>query len=92
MTTATSRSSGPATTWSPTCRPRARPAGPNIIQQCLDAGLIDEVHIELVPVLHRDGIRFFGDLAHAPVMFDDPTIIAGTHVTHLRYKVRRTAH
>jgi dihydrofolate reductase len=64
-------------------------AGPNVIQQCLNLGLIDELHVELVPVLLGDGIRFFGDLAHSPVVLDDPTVIEGTHVTHLAYKVRR---
>jgi dihydrofolate reductase len=64
-------------------------AGPNVIQQCLNLGLIDELHVELVPVLLGDGIRFFGELAHPPVVLDDPTVIEGKHVTHLTYKVRR---
>lgn len=33
--------------------------GPNVAQQCLNAGLLDEVRIELVPVLLGEGIRFF---------------------------------
>ncbi|HEV8296286.1 MAG TPA: hypothetical protein VGQ20_03285 [Acidimicrobiales bacterium] len=66
-------------------------AGPSIIQECLDAELVDVVHIELVPVLLGDGIRFFGDLANPPVMLEDPTVIEGSRVTHLAYKVRRAA-
>jgi dihydrofolate reductase len=64
-------------------------AGPNVIQQCLNARLLDEVTIELVPVLLGEGIRFFDNLADPPVMFENPTIIEGDRVTHLRYRVRR---
>jgi dihydrofolate reductase len=31
--------------------------GPNIAQQCLDLGLLDEVRVDLVPVLLGEGIR-----------------------------------
>lgn len=62
--------------------------GPNVAQQCLDAGLIDEVHIQLVPVLLGEGIRFFDGVHGAPVALDDPTVIEGRRVTHLRYRVQ----
>jgi dihydrofolate reductase len=65
-------------------------AGPNVAQQCLNLGLLDEVRIELVPVLLGDGIRFFDHVQHAPVMFDDPTVVVGERVTHLCYRVRST--
>lgn len=61
-------------------------AGPAIAQQCINAGLLDEVHIELVPVLLGQGIRFFDHLQR-PVVLDDPTIIVGRRVTHLVYRV-----
>jgi dihydrofolate reductase len=64
-------------------------AGPNIAQQCLNLGLLDEVRVDLVPVLLGDGIRFFDNLARAPSMFDDPEITEGDRVLHLRYLVRR---
>jgi dihydrofolate reductase len=64
-------------------------AGPAIAQQCINAGLLDEVHIELVPVLLGNGIRFF-DHVQRPVVFDDPTIIVGRRVTHLVYRVHCT--
>jgi dihydrofolate reductase len=65
-------------------------AGPNVIQQCLNLGLLDEVGIDLAPVLLGDGIRFFDNLTAAPVLFENPTVIEGDRVTHLHYKVRRT--
>ena len=42
-------------------------AGPNVIQQCINLGLMDEICISLVPVLIGDGIPFFGKLTKSPV-------------------------
>jgi dihydrofolate reductase len=64
-------------------------AGPSVIQQALNLGLVDEIAVDLAPVLLGSGIRFFGELAHSPVLLDDPEIIEGTRVTHLRFRVRR---
>ncbi len=63
-------------------------AGPAIIQQALDLDLVDEIAVDLAPVLLGTGIRFFGEFAHAPVLLDDPTVIEGARVTHLRFRVR----
>jgi dihydrofolate reductase len=62
-------------------------AGPNIAQQCLNAGLLDEVWIDLVPVFLGEGIRYFADLT--PGFLENPRVIEGDRVTHLRYRVRR---
>lgn len=63
-------------------------AGPAIIQQALDLDLVDEIAVDLAPVLLGKGIRFFGELAHAPVLLDDPEVTESTRVTHLRFRVR----
>ena len=63
--------------------------GPNVIGQALDLGLVDEIAVDLAPVLLGAGIRFFCDLVHAPVLLDDPEVVPGSRVTHLRYRVRR---
>ena len=63
--------------------------GGNIARQCLDAGLLDEIWVELVPVLLGGGVKFFDQLEHAPVLLDGPEITEGKDVTHLRYRVRR---
>jgi hypothetical protein len=65
-------------------------ASASIAAQALDLGLVDEVSISLVPVLMSEGIPYFANLARAPHRFDDPVIIPGSRVTHLRYAVRRT--
>jgi dihydrofolate reductase len=63
-------------------------ASANIAQQCLNAGLLDEIRVDLIPVLLGDGIRFFDLLKGTPVHLDDPKVIEGTGVTHLHYRVR----
>jgi len=64
-------------------------ASPTIAQQCLDAGLLDAIQVSLVPVLLGAGIPFFQNLQRSPVMLEDPEVIEGRRVTHLRYRVRR---
>jgi dihydrofolate reductase len=63
--------------------------GGTIARQCLDAGLLDEVFVDLVPVLLGGGTPFFDELASAPIELEGPVSIAqGIDVTHLRYRVR----
>lgn len=64
-------------------------AGPNIAQQCLDLGLLDEIWFDLVPVVLGGGTRYFDEFSTGAVLLDGPDIIEGTRVTHLRYLVRR---
>ncbi len=63
--------------------------GGTIARQCLEAGLLDEVWVDLVPVLLGGGTPFFGALTNAPVELDGPvSVVAGDRVMHLRYRVR----
>ena len=61
--------------------------GAQTIQQCLDAGLLDEIHIDLAAVLLGSGVRLFDHLANTPAVLGDPTVVTGVGVTHLRYPV-----
>jgi dihydrofolate reductase len=64
--------------------------GGTIARQCLNAGLLDEIWVDLVPVLLDGGAPFFDELTGAPVDLEGPTsVVEGTDVTHLRYRVRR---
>jgi dihydrofolate reductase len=66
--------------------------GGTIARQCLEAGLLDEVHVDLVPVLLGDGIPFFGNVKGAPIQLDGPfRVREGLGVTHLAYAVRKDA-
>jgi dihydrofolate reductase len=62
----------------------------NIAGQAFRAGLIDEVRIDLVPVVLGAGVRFFGDYAGSPFLLDDPQVVQGDRVTHLHYRVRKS--
>jgi len=61
----------------------------NIAGQAFQAGLIDEVRIDLVPVVFGGGVRYFGDYAGSPLLLDDPQIVQGDRVTHLHYRLRK---
>jgi dihydrofolate reductase len=63
--------------------------GAQTIQQCLNAGLLDELHVDLAAVLLGAGVRLFDDLANTPAVLGNPTVVAGEGVTHLRYPVHR---
>ena len=63
--------------------------GADTIQQLLNAGLLDEIRVDLAAVLLGSGIRLFDRLAGTPVVLGNPTVIPGAGVTHLRYPVRK---
>jgi dihydrofolate reductase len=63
--------------------------GGTIASQCLNAGLLDEIWVDLVPVLLGGGTPFFDRLKDAPVELEGPTsVVEGIDVTHLPYRVR----
>jgi dihydrofolate reductase len=62
--------------------------GADTIQQCLNAGLLDEIHVDIAAVLLGSGIRLFDHLARTPAVLGSPKVIAGAGVTHLRYAVQ----
>ncbi|MCI0709745.1 MAG: dihydrofolate reductase family protein [Chloroflexi bacterium] len=61
--------------------------GAKIVQQCLMAGLLDEIHIDLVPLLLGEGIRLFENLGTAHVELEQLDVTEAPTVTHLRYRV-----
>ena len=63
--------------------------GADTIQQLLNAGLLDELHIDIAAVLLGSGVRLFDRLAGTPVVLGNPTVVPGVGVTHLRYPVRK---
>ncbi|MDQ0031899.1 dihydrofolate reductase family protein [Arthrobacter bambusae] len=61
--------------------------GADTIRQCLEAGLLDEIRVDLVPLLLGSGIRLFDRLESAPLTLGNPTVVEGVGVTHLSYPV-----
>lgn len=62
-------------------------ASPSIVQQCLNAGLLDEIHIDLIPVLLGDGIRLFDHLDTSLIELESTRMSKGPGVTHLTFRV-----
>src|SRR5262245_56982467 len=62
----------------------------NSAGQGFQAGLIDEIRVDLAPVVFGAGVRYFGDYAGSPLLLDDPQIVQGNRVTHLHYRLRKS--
>jgi dihydrofolate reductase len=61
--------------------------GASLVQQCIRAGLLDEIHFDLVPVLLGNGVRLFDDLGTEPIDLECTRVIEGAGVTHLTFRV-----
>lgn len=62
--------------------------GASIIQQALQAGLLDELNIHVAPVLLGDGgVRLLDGLQ--PAELELARVVESPHVTHLRYRPKR---
>ncbi|MGO1056367.1 dihydrofolate reductase family protein [Crossiella sp. CA198] len=57
--------------------------------QALAAGLVDEVRMDVVPVVFGSGKRYFGSVNAQHLLADPDLMIQGNRVLHLRYQVRR---
>jgi dihydrofolate reductase len=63
--------------------------GANVAQQYLAAGLIDEMQINLVPVLLGSGTRLLDNLDVAEIGIECTGVVEAPGVTHLTYRVAR---
>jgi dihydrofolate reductase len=57
--------------------------------QILEAGLVDEVAMDVVPVVFGSGKRYFGGIDGQHLLEDPHVVIQGDRVLHLKFKVRR---
>lgn len=62
-------------------------ASANIMQQCLRAGLLDEIRLNLAPALLGGGVRLFDHLDAASIHLECTRVVEAPGVTHLRYRV-----
>jgi dihydrofolate reductase len=65
--------------------------GAAVAQECLRAGLLDEMELHLVPVLLGQGRRLFEDLPPDHIELELLRALDGPGVQHLRYRVRSAA-
>ena len=63
--------------------------GAEVAQQYLAAGLIDEMLLNVVPVLLGEGRRLFDNIPASELQLEQITAVSTPDVTHLRYRVSR---
>ncbi len=57
--------------------------------QVLTAGLVDEVAMDVAPVVLGSGKRYFGSVDAQHLLEDPEAVVQGTRVLHVRYRVVR---
>jgi dihydrofolate reductase len=62
--------------------------GANTAQECLRAGLLDEMEIHLAPVLLGEGRRLFDDLGAEHFELELVRALEAPGVMHLRYRLQ----
>jgi dihydrofolate reductase len=61
--------------------------GPTVARQAVQAGLVDEIRLHLVPVLFGAGTRLFDDLDTKHIELEPTEVVASPAATHLRFRV-----
>ena len=61
--------------------------GPSVAQQLLKAGLVDELHIDIVPLLLGQGLRLFENLAEQAIQLEKTRLNEVLGRTQLRFRV-----
>ena len=59
----------------------------SIVQQCIRAGLLDEIHVDLVPILLGGGVRLFDHLGGEPIELERTRVVEAPGVIHLTFRV-----
>ncbi|KRA32413.1 dihydrofolate reductase [Nocardioides sp. Root614] len=57
--------------------------------QAVALGLVDEVAMDVVPVVFGSGRRYFGPIETQHLLEDPHVVVQGNRVLHLRFRVRR---
>jgi dihydrofolate reductase len=61
--------------------------GANVVQQCLNAGLLDQMQIHLVPAFLGAGVGLFEQLGYSRRHLEVERAIHSPAVTHIRYRL-----
>lgn len=59
----------------------------SIAQQCIRAGLLDEMHLHVAPILLGKGIRLFDQIGTEQIELESQKVTDGSDVTHLKYRL-----
>src|SRR4026208_151334 len=60
---------------------------PSILQQAVRAGLVDEIHVDVAPILLGSGVSLFNQLGIGPINLECIRALQTPHVTHLGFRV-----
>jgi dihydrofolate reductase len=63
--------------------------GANVVGQCLDEGLVDEIRLHLAPVLLGDGVKLFGTPSRLRVKLELVSATRTGHLTDLHVMVTK---
>jgi dihydrofolate reductase len=61
--------------------------GANAVQQYIRAGVLDEIHIHLIPVLLGNGTRLFDHIGTEHIELESTRVVESPGVTHLKFRV-----
>ena len=61
----------------------------SILQQCLNLGLMDEIHIDVAPLLLGKGVRLFDKLDIKPTELECISVLNAPNVIHLGFRVAK---
>jgi dihydrofolate reductase len=59
----------------------------SILQQALKAGLVDEINVDVAPILIGGGVSLFDHLGAGPIELECTRVVEAPNVTHLRYRI-----
>ncbi len=62
--------------------------GASVIQQALEAGLVDNLHLHVAPVVLGAGTRLFEHLGR-PIELERTEVVESAFATHLRFRILR---
>ncbi len=61
--------------------------GASIAQQCIQAGLLDEIHIDVMPLLLCEGLRLFEHIGEPSIKLEKIAVMEAPVRTHLRFRI-----
>ena len=65
--------------------------GGEVLRQCLDAGIVNELALTIAPILIGSGKRLFDGIAATDLRFEPAAVIESPAATHIRYRVTSPA-
>lgn len=64
--------------------------GPSTMRQCIQAGLADELHMDIMPVLLGSGLRLFEDLGLQSIQLTRLDVVSlPSGRTHIRFRIEK---